>query len=164
MTFPHDYTGVSESGDFSPAPDGDYLLRIMGTTVKKSQKGHPQVNVELEITDGKYVGKKLWHTVTFMPAVTNGEPTPGAGISKHFLHAIGEPYEGKVMVAPERWYGRKFSAYLETEGYTDGKGKPRNKNVIRELHIEETPNQPVTPYAEGAKAAETLNETEEVPF
>lgn len=125
MPFRVDMTGVKESGGFSPAPKGTYVLVVKEVTEGMSQSKHNQVKVVLEIAEGEHKGKKVWHNITFIPA---GQP--GAGFAKAWLKHIGQSHEGKVLVAPSNWIGRKLEADLDVEGYLDKEGKPKNKNII----------------------------------
>lgn len=132
--FNMDMTGVEETGDFSPAPVGTYVLKILDTKEGKSQRGHYQVDVTLAIAGGQYDGKKVWHKITFIP---KGEP--GAGFSKHWLKVIGQPYEGAITVNPVRWRGARLEADLVTEEYVDKEGVSKRKNAIRELRAVNAP-------------------------
>jgi len=95
--FPYNTEGISEGG-FEPLPEGRYRLRIIKTEEKESKNGDPLVNVTLEVTEGKYENRKLFHNVTFM-----SKEKKGAGIAKRWLHCINEPYEGEIDVNPKNW-------------------------------------------------------------
>jgi len=127
MGFKHDYTGVQESGDFTPAPPGDYTLKIVEAEEAKTRNGDPMVKVKLQIADGQFKGKNVWHNVAFLP-----KDSPGAGISKHWLKVIGQPHDGPVIVRPGAWIGARLGAGLNVEEYESAKG-PRKKNTIVDI-------------------------------
>jgi hypothetical protein len=104
---------VSKAGDVYPKD---------GTT----KNGDPNVSILCEVfNDGEYAGERVFHTVNFLPAkLPDGKPTPGAGMSIHFLKTIGEPWEGNFSVDSSKWVGRKFKGYVIAEEY---KGKTKNK-------------------------------------
>jgi len=127
-----------EYKSFTPAPEGDYTLEITGAEEKESKKGSPMANVALEISEGEYKGKKLWHNVTFLP-----KSETASGIAKHFLHAIGEPHDGKVDVDMGNWKGKMLKVHLIISEYIDKNGKPKKKNEIQEIFVEEEKNEEV---------------------
>ena len=109
-----------------PVPAAVYLLRILEATDKNkdglpltSKKGNPMVKCKLEIADGEYAGRVIFHWVTFI------EPgNPGDGMAIHFLKHIGEEWEGDFIVEPENWIDKTFRAFVKVE--KDNEGKPRN--------------------------------------
>lgn len=113
-------TGMKESGGFTPALPGEYTMRIVNTTEKTTKQGWDMVNCECEIADGEYAGKKVWHNVVFIPKGNKGE-----GMALHFLHAIGQPYEGEFDTEPLEWIEKTFKAKLIIE--KDLQGVERNK-------------------------------------
>lgn len=125
MPIRYDATGVESMKGFDPFPPGEYDLVIKNTEEKTTEKGFPMVNVTCEVAAGEYEGRKLFHNVVFLPPKNDdGTPRKGAGISLHFLHAIGEPYEGEFETDPVLWIGRKFTAQVMIEEYN---GVKRNK-------------------------------------
>ena len=123
------FSDVKETGDFSPVPEGTYGLKIISTKEGQSGNGDPQVNVELEIfSPTKYIGKKVFHRITFI------EPgQPGAGFSKHWLHVIGQPYEGEVVVRPEQWRGARLESDLTIEEYEGKDNTMKKKNTLNNI-------------------------------
>ena len=137
--FTHDYTGVQESGGFTPVPVGEYWLKVMDTKEGHTGKGDRMVDVTLEVTnDIQYNGKKVWHKVSFLPAKQkDGTPTPGAGISKHWLHCLGEPFEAHAAVNHLAWRGKRLKVKLGLDTYIGRDDKEKNKNVIDEIFLPE---------------------------
>jgi len=126
--FRHNYTGTQERrGGFLPMPEGEYVLTLTDTKTSKTKNGDPMVNVTFEVTGGEYDGRKVWHNVCFLP-----KENKGAGISKHFLKAIGQPFEGEVDVEPNDWRGAAIKAHLIITQYNG-----KDKNEIGEIIVEE---------------------------
>lgn len=132
MGFRYNSEGVKMEKEFSVAPEGDYLLKIVKASDQKkginggmedrvTKNGDPYVNVECEIVDGEFEGNKVFHNVTFMLDKTK----KGAGIAVHFLKTIGEPWEGDFEVEPERWIDNQFRAHLRVS--KDLQGRPKNE-------------------------------------
>lgn len=101
MQYQRDYSKVSESGNFDPVPAGKYTVRIDAIAEKKTKSGHPMVKVRYKIVGGDHMGKNIFDQIVIFPG-----DQPGAGITKHFLHVIGEPYEGPFTVDPHNWMKR----------------------------------------------------------
>jgi len=127
--FNHDFTGVQESGDFSPIPEGTYAFNIGEKETFKTRNGDNCVKVELIVSEGEYSGKKVFHYVTFLPA-----DNAGAGISKRWLHAIGEEHVGKVTINPSEWQGI-VTCDVAIEEYTKKDGTQGKSNKVKQVHL-----------------------------
>ncbi|MBI4063490.1 MAG: DUF669 domain-containing protein [Elusimicrobia bacterium] len=147
MSFYYDATNVQPMGGFTPIPKGKYLLRVESATQKRSRNGDPMVVVDFTVAEGQYQGRRIrFHNVTFLPPESKG-----AGISIHFLKTIGESYEGRLEIAPERWIGKLLYGHVEEE--PDLNGTPRN--VVKNVEPCETP---------GGEPADNGEATEEINF
>lgn len=125
--FPYNSTGIDpEAKNFTPAPEGEYWLVVkeasdikdMGPRITRN--GDPYVMVTCEVDEGPYLGKMVWHNVTFMKA-----GAPGAGMAVKFLKTIGEPWDGEIDINPAIWIGRRFRAKLKIG--KDNQGRPKNE-------------------------------------
>jgi hypothetical protein len=125
MSFLYNSDGI-EISRFQPAPEGIYNLVIRDTEEKITQHGDPMIAVECEIDDkNEWLGKRVWHNVTFLKPDKDGKPRKGAGMAIDFLKRIGEPWEGQFEVNPVNWVGKTFRAKLKIEN--DLKSQPRNQ-------------------------------------
>lgn len=119
------FTGVIEQGNFAPIPAGEYELRISNVVDKRTKNKDYMAVVEFEVIEGFYKGRKLWHNVVFLPP-----DNKGAGIAKHFLHVIGEPYQGdRVEFDTERWFNKKVKANVSVES-SEWNGQLKERNAI----------------------------------
>ena len=135
--FKQNYKGVSERMEFTPIPEGDYSFEIVKADEKKSHAGDPLVNVTAKVAEGQFMGRLVFHNVTFLP-----REHQAAGMSKRFLHAIGCPYEGdEVEVDPATWPKSMFKAHVKIVEY---KGKP--KNEIDEVYAPEEKEESEVPF------------------
>lgn len=126
--FKHNYTGTKESGDFIPAPKGDYSLKIIEVKEGMTKNNDKNAIVKLVITEGQYANTLVWHNVSFI------QPgNPGAGISKHWLHSIGQPFEGDIEIEPQNWVGIVIFATLDIEDYPNRNNETKQKNVIKKV-------------------------------
>lgn len=122
MAFKMDYTNVNEVGDYSPAPLGVYKLKV-GNAPKdieetQSRNGDPMVIFYSYIANGPYQGKRVRHSIVFLPADSNG-----AGFAKKMLKSLGQPCEGNITVNPNNWRGKEFIARV---GKDENNGKVYN--------------------------------------
>lgn len=166
------------------APRGFYTLQIADysdgqkTTAGKFP-GTPITKFVCEIADeGEHFGKKVWHSVTWIPRGTGTKPNGGHGMAVHFLHAVGMTFNGQFNFEESDFQGRRFPALLEVEEYeskkVDGQGRPylNKKNVVQALYTEANPQPaelPPPPVAKArpqsaAPAAQGNDGIEEVPF
>jgi len=132
MPFKYDGTGVKVDAGIEAAPEGEYLLEIVEVSEDKDGEprrtklkedgtgGYPYVMAVCEIANGEFMGKKVWHNVTFLP-----KEKKGAGMALQFLKTIGEPWEGQFEVKPINWVGKTFKAKLRVS--QDNKGRPKNE-------------------------------------
>lgn len=114
---PHEYdgSGADMNNDSFVIPDDTYTLQIVRVKEGESKKGDYQVTVDLKVVGSDYDGFDIkFHRVTFLKA---SEHPKAAGMSLHWLHVIGQPYEGKFQIDPENWEGKKLKAYLEQSEY-----------------------------------------------
>lgn len=145
--FEHDYTGVNERGQgFDPIPEGDYNFVITKTQDQKTSNKDNMVNVTCKVADGPYAGRLVWHNVVFLPKAHKA-----AGMSKHFLHVINQPFEGVVTVDSKNWIDEVFRAHVKIAEFN---GKP--KNEIDEVYAQEE-----YPSDAGSPEGDSM---EEVPF
>lgn len=145
MVFQFDATGISpdSKGTNKVLPKRWFSFEIIEFVSKagdtypkdgKTQNGDPMVNILCEVIDDEeFDGERVFHTVTFLPAKKkDGTPTPGAGMSIHFLKTIGQPWEGKISPDSSQWVGARFMGYVIQDEY---KGKIKNK--ISEVKVYE---------------------------
>lgn len=163
--FDFDATGIDadSKGTNKVLPKGWYDFEIVefvskaGDTYPKegrTKNNDPMVSILCEVVNSDNSnGERIFHTVTFLPAKRpDGQPTPGAGMSVHFLKTIGQPYEGKIKPNPEAWVGARFSGYVIQDEYN---GKIKNKlGEIRPIEGEQYKNPEIQ------KAAKT----DDIPF
>jgi hypothetical protein len=62
-----DFTNVEVTG-FELLPRGDYLLRVVTPEIRDSQSSeHQYLNIEFEVVDGEFAGRKIWDSMSFSP-------------------------------------------------------------------------------------------------
>lgn len=146
--FKYDYSGVRERGEgLDPIPEGDYSFVITKVEERRTKNKDPMVHVTCKVMEGLYAGRIVWHNVNFLP-----KDNKGAGMSKHFLHVIGQPFEGMVDVEPNEWINATFCAHVKIEEFN---GKTQNN--IDEIYDAEA----AAPAAAGEAGGDAI---EEVPF
>lgn len=166
-------------GDFSPAPRGIYTLELMNhsdgeVTQGGKYPGTPITKLVCEIADedSDYLGRKVWHNVTWIPRGTGEKANPGHGIAVHFLHAVGLPFDGEFDLEESDLQGRRFRALLGVTTYqkvVGGRAYTNEKNFIEAIYTEAHPEPdelptPRKPREVRQGVQERQAEGEEVPF
>jgi len=107
---------VQEStGGSCPLPDrGIYPAEIVLVKDKESSNGDPMVSIKLNIASGPFQDSWVWDNILIPPL-----SSPSAkilGRTKHFLHCIGEPYEGEeVSWNSDNWLYKKCLIRIDHE-------------------------------------------------
>lgn len=148
-------TGIQESGDgnFPAIPAGSYTMRIERIKDKTTANGDPMVSIGLVVASGQYKGRYVWDNIVI--PLANSPAIKILGRTKHFLHCIGEPYEGEIEYDSERWMDRIVQVVVDVE--LPNKYHNDDKNIVSEYVLEE----------EGPVIVDTpkgLEETEDIPF
>ena len=128
MTYKANYDTVSESGNFEPLPEGNYTVKIekiQETTTKKS--GLPLIKIRYKVIDeGKFKNRILFDQITLFEG-----DAPGAGITKHFLHVIGQPYQGDFEIDPGAWVDAELQVKIVIDKqYDSNKVKSHSEGGI----------------------------------
>ena len=101
--------------DIPVLPMNEYLFEIAEKQDKTTKNNaDPMISIKLVVVNGEFAGQWVWDNIVI--------PNPGSpamkiiGRSKHFLHCIGEEYEGKdVEWDSDRWIGRRCRAIISHE-------------------------------------------------
>ena len=142
---------AGRSGDFTPAPRGFYQIQVANLKDGITKTDRPMVTLECEVADGEYLGKKVWHNVTQIPA---GEK--GHGIMVHSLHAFGMPHDGDLDFSTDEFQGKTAKVLLGVKPYTkvvSGKSYTNMVNYIEALYTENHPQPDTLPPDQLGKEA-----------
>jgi len=116
-----DFTGEEEFGGFPPflsdlhGPAGIYGAQITRVEDGESRAGDALMKVWWKILWGpighpsmnQFNGSAITQQVSFHPNAK--------GAVMHFLHMIGEPYQGQVQIDLDRWVNRKCRVRVKVE-------------------------------------------------
>ena len=108
-------------GGYVLIPQDIYEVMITEKNDKVTKHGDPMVNVFMEISKGEYKGKLLFDNIVI--------PKPGSpsfkimGRTMHFLHVIGQPYEGKFKTDSDKWLWAKLKVKVKHKIQQEGKRK-----------------------------------------
>lgn len=126
----------------------------------RTAKGDEKYILEMTVADGQYKGRKLWHTLPFIPAI-KGENN-GHGMTLKCLKAFGIDIEsGEVDIEPELFMGKTIRAKVKIEPAktVNGKTYDARNQIDRFLVVEDQsrvppPAQSDTSFDTGAMEAE----------
>ena len=103
---------VSEAGTYEPLPEKQYQFKIKEASEVVSKAGNPLFKAVFEVVnDPNYSGRLVFEQFSWFP---KGHKSRNVnGICKHFLHVIGEAYEGDIEILPQRWMNKRFVGVIE---------------------------------------------------
>jgi hypothetical protein len=107
---------VQESmGGSCPLPDkGIYNIEIVLVKDKTSTNGDPMISIKLNITSGVFQDSWVWDNI-LIPHLDSAAAKI-LGRTKHFLHCIGEPYDGEeIEWDSEKWLYKKCKIRIDHE-------------------------------------------------
>ncbi len=114
-----DTTGVEEGGNFEMLPPGWYVAEITDVEDSETKNGDYMAKIKLAIVGGEYTGFGCRDVIV----ISNNPTSPGykiLGRTKHFLHMIGQPYEGKFDYDTDEWMWKKVEILV---GHKEWNGK-----------------------------------------
>lgn len=120
-------TNVKESGDFILVEEGEHLARIDEVQESITANGDDMLTIKLTMIAGISVDGWVWDNIV----VSDNPNSPGykiLGRTKHFLHCIGEPYEGQIVVDTDNWKGKEVKIKVYHEPFTN---KKTNKTITK---------------------------------
>lgn len=133
-------TGISEAGDFTPIPKGEYYFDIAEIGESTTKNNDPMAKLTLIVNQGEYINRRVFDNI-----IIPSPSSPGWGIvgrTKRFLHAIGEPYEGEFKWDTNNWLHKSVKAGVKHEIQKEGKNAGQPKAVITHYILDDNPTVP----------------------
>ncbi len=101
------YEKGGEKKSWDPLPEGLYKVQVGDVRFKQHARG-PMFGLRFNVIDeGEHQNRVVWGNIIFLPYYADAEKkkiTPGAGIARSFLKAIGQEYKGEnLKVSPGAW-------------------------------------------------------------
>lgn len=120
-----DTTGVKENSGFEILPPGEYLFDIFEVGEAQTKNFDPMAKLILIVHIGEHANKRVFDNIIIPKEGSQAWKIMGR--TKHFLHCIGEPYEGQFEYDTARWVHKTVRAEIKHEIQKEGKyaGKPR---------------------------------------
>lgn len=121
----------NEQYEFPLVPEGTYevMLTEKADNVTK-EIGDPMVKIVCEIQQGEFKNYCLFDNIV-IPLV--GSPSfKIMGRTMHFLHVLGEPYQGQFKTNSDNWLWKKFN--VKVKHGTIKKGFNAGKPIARIVH------------------------------
>jgi len=112
-----DMTGVTPSKGFILAKEGIHQVEIVEVGEKYTKSGDPMPNVKMEVMNGSDAGAIIWDNIIIPKPGSSAEGIKGR--TMHFLHVIGEPYEGDFTWNTDNWQGVKLFVRVKHEAPND---------------------------------------------
>ncbi len=152
------YNNVSEQIGFPLIPEGEYIFEIIIVEEAKTQNGDPMINIVLSCQDQNYFGNIVYERI-IIPVDENAPAGKIAGRTKHFLHCIGEPYEGQFEWDENNWLWKKVLCSVSQNEY-----KGKKKNIIKSYILQENKGVEQKKVTPPNIAKDNKDYTSEMPF
>jgi uncharacterized protein DUF669 len=110
---------IPDADDFSPIPDGEYLMKVAEAEEKQSKNGNPMWKLVLEIVNGQFKGRRVWDNITW-----SGE---GMKRVKLVLSRLGLDLKGDMEVATTDIVGRSAWVTVTQESFWSEKHEKEMK-------------------------------------
>ena len=107
---------------FELVEEGEHFARIDEMQEAITQNGDDMVKIKLTIVSGVSQDCWLWDNLV----ISDNPDSPGykvLGRTKHFLHCIGEPYEGQIEVDTDRWINKEVKIKVEHREFINKKNR-----------------------------------------
>ena len=128
MQYQRDFSSVSELGDRDLLPADEYVVEISSVREAQTKSNLPLIKIRYRVVRGAYENRNVFDQIVIFPGDQSG-----AGITKHFLHVIGEQYEGKCIIDPLKWIKKRLTiSVIIDKAYN-------NNKVIRHTLYEDLP-------------------------
>jgi len=129
MIIERNYDNYEENeGGYRILPSGTYMFEIQQTEDKMSSNKDEMVKITFSCIDDDYYGTPVWDNILF--------PRPGSksekiiGRTKHFLHCIGEPFQGDFQVDTDNWQNKTVEIQVCKSEYENKSGNKKPKNDV----------------------------------
>jgi len=121
-----DLSGVDADAGFEVIPRGIYPVTIAALEFGMSQRsGKPMWTCELEIEDGEYAGRTLYHHISFSEKAL---PRTKKTISRIAPELLEGPFSPEEVADESTLLGRRARARVDIRRY-----EGENRNNVREL-------------------------------
>ena len=128
---------VSDIGDDTPVPDGEYVLEVYDVRLKREDGRLKNIFVTFRIAEGDYAGREVIDVLNFGNEF-------GRKIAYRFFRRMGCLVEKdgrkRLQARKEDLVGKRVGAYLEQETYKgDTRSRPRRYMDPAEVGKSEAP-------------------------
>jgi len=148
--------------NYTPIPVGDYRVIISRTDDKVTKKGGRMLSAGMEVIEGEYKGRWIWHNFNYECANDIAQRI-GQQQLKAICDAIGKP----KLNSPEELKNKPFNIHVKVVK-NEFKGELENA-MSYVVKLKSTspiphPSTPTTPTVKTPFIAENVIEDEDIPF
>jgi len=146
-----DMTDERGGGDFSPLPNGDYLVQVIEAEMKDTSTGGEMLRLTLEVLDGPRPGARVWENLNVVNKNPDTEKYARRDLAT-IMSAIGQGPTNDLTTL----HGRPFTVTLKTNPGRSYNGKEYGpSNGVKRYHGKAGPAGPpkAAPVRQAAPAA-----------
>lgn len=117
-----DFPSISDTADFAPLPDGDYVCQITDIEIDRTRAGDEMWKLRLTVQDGEFAGRLLFDNLVFSQKALSRV--------KLVCGVCGVDTSGAVDLDPSMLLDKRALVSTYQEEYTDGQGRQKVANRI----------------------------------
>ena len=117
-----DFREVKDAGEFTPIPEGSYIVEIQSAEEDETKKGDDRLNLRLRVAAGEHEGAVVFDRFHFSPRALPR--------LKLLLKALGVDTSGEVEVTPALLEGRRCTVDVVIDSYVKSDGSEAQSNTV----------------------------------
>jgi hypothetical protein len=86
------------AAEFAPLPPGEYVFRILSGELFTAKRGTPGYKLTLEVTEGEYENRRVWHDLWLTPAALPMSKRDLAKIAVTDLEQLEKPLPVGILI------------------------------------------------------------------
>lgn len=117
-----DFPSISDTTDFAPLPEGDYVCQITDIEVVRTRTGDEMWKLRLTVQDGEFAGRLLFDNLAFSQKALSRV--------KLVCGVCGIDTNGAVDLQPDMLLDKAVIVSTHQEEYVDAHGRTKVANAI----------------------------------
>jgi hypothetical protein len=117
-----DFPSISDTADFSPLPDGDYVCQLTDVEIDHTKAGDEMWKLRWAVQDGEFAGRLLFDNLVFSQKALSRV--------KLVCGVLGIDTSGQLDLQPDMLLDKRALVSTYQEEYVDGQGRTKITNRI----------------------------------
>ena len=122
-----DFSNVGDVADFSPIPDGEYLVRLVDIETDATRSGDEMWKLRLQVEGGEHDGRLLFDNLVFSAKAMSRV--------KLICASFGLDVSGTIDVEPELLLDKRAMVSTYQEEYEDDRGQQEKQRHVPGMDV-----------------------------